>query len=72
MTCPFVRPFVVLVDAAAEGEGGRALKLSSGSRRARLAAGGDVGGVRIGDLEGDAISKRLLDFKATVSSSLAR
>lgn len=62
----------MLVDAAAEGEGGRALKLSSGSRRARLAAGGDVGGVRIGDLEGDAISKRLLDFKATVSSSLAR
>lgn len=64
-------PLAVLVDAAAEGEGGRALKLSSGSRRARLAAGGDVGGVRIGDLEDDAILKMLPELKAEVSSSLA-
>jgi hypothetical protein len=40
----------------AEGEGGRVVNVTSGSNRARLAAGGDVGGVRIGEREGEAMA----------------
>lgn len=38
-----------------EGEGGRVENVSSGSSRARLAAGGDVGGDRMGSLDGEAM-----------------
>jgi hypothetical protein len=40
----------------AEGDGGSVVKVSSGSSRARLAAGGEVGGDRIGSLDGEAMA----------------
>jgi len=54
-----------------EGEGGRVVNVSSGSSRARFAAGGEVGGDRIGSREGEAMilvkfGQRVLDATCTV------
>jgi hypothetical protein len=57
------------LDGLLEGEGGRVANDPSGSRRARLAAGGDIGGERMGEREGEAMAA-ILPLLCTLGSQL--